>query len=180
MTFSRYKGAFWGVFLPPDKGKIRGQNIFLSKSQTTCPYASNTPPHIKFGPFLCTLSTFLYACTPFFYIFVLKGAFWGSFTPWQDKKLVEGQKNCRKVKLFVYTLLTSHHTSSLDHFWARYQRFCHFYPKRGHFGGVFTPWQGQKFGGQKKICWKVKLLVLTLLTSHHTSNLNHFWALYQL
>ena len=28
-----------------------------------------------------------------------------------------------KVKLLVHTLPTSHHTSNLDHFWARYQRF---------------------------------------------------------
>ena len=29
---------------------------------------------------------------------------------------------CKKVKLHVHTLLTSHHTSKLDHFWARYLR----------------------------------------------------------
>ena len=93
------------------------------------------------------------------------------------------KKICQKTKLHVHTLLTSYHTSNLDHFWARYQLFYifwHFNPKREHFWGCFYTLGGTKIGGRKIFCQTTKLYVHTLLTSYHTSNLDHFWARYQL
>ena len=74
--------------------------------------------------------------------------------------------------------LTGHHTSNLDNFWTCYHK--HVYAIRGHFLGYFYPLTVPKTGRQNNFCRKAKLLVHTLLTSHHTSYLDHFWAHYQL
>ena len=143
--------------------KTGRQNNFCRKAKLLV-HTLLTSHHTSYlDHFLAQYQLFLYTCTPFFYIFVLKRAFWGSFTPWQDKKLGEGQKNCWNVKLFVYTLLTSHHTSSLDHFWARYQRFCHFYPKRGILGVFLPPDRGKNW-------WAKKILLESQTTCPYPSN----------
>ena len=52
-------------------------------------------------------------------IFGQKWQFFTIFTPWKRPKF-RVENFCKKVKLPVHTLLTSHHTSKLDHFWAHY------------------------------------------------------------
>ena len=49
-----------------------------------------------------------------------KWPFFDHFYPLKEAK-IDGQTFfCKKVKLRAETLLTSHHTSKLDHFWAHY------------------------------------------------------------
>ena len=64
----------------------------------------------------------------FFDIFALKEAFLVCFYPLTGAKNWGAKIFCRKVKLFVHTLLTSHHTSNLDLFWARYHYVLTFLP----------------------------------------------------
>ena len=53
-------------------------------------------------------------------IFGQKWQFLDHFYPLKEAK-IDGQFFfCKKVKLRDHTLLKSHHTSKLDHFWARY------------------------------------------------------------
>ena len=53
-------------------------------------------------------------------IFGQKWQFLDHFYPLKEAK-IDGQNFfCKKVKLRAHTLLTSHHTSKLDHFWAHY------------------------------------------------------------
>ena len=110
------KRGILGVFLPPGRGENWEAKKILLEKQTKCPYASNKLSYIKFGPFWGALSTFLT-----FFFLTKRGCFYP----------LEGAKNggrkifFSKVKLLAHTLLTSHHASKSDHFWARYQLFWH-------------------------------------------------------
>ena len=90
------------------------------------------------------------SCGQRWYKVVISASFGGVLTPWEGKKL--GVKIFyQEVKLLVHTLLTSHHTSNSDNFRVHNQVFRHFNPKRGIFGGVFTPWEGRKMGAKKNL-----------------------------
>ena len=51
------------MFLPPDRGKNWGGKKILSKSQSTCPYASNKPSPIIIGQFSNSHRLVMYLCT---------------------------------------------------------------------------------------------------------------------
>ena len=53
-------------------------------------------------------------------IFGQKWPFLDHFYPLKEAKIDSQNFFCKKVKLRAHTLLKSHHTSKLDHFWARY------------------------------------------------------------
>ena len=150
----------------------------LSETQSACPYASNKPLNMKFGPILGTQSIF-------FDIFTFKWGFWGCFYPPERGKIWGANIFCWNIKLLVHTLLASYHILNLDHFWTRYQLNSQSAKYREvlrstakQFGGGFSPLGRAKFLGGLFFWRNLKLLVHTLLTSYHTSNLDHFWACY--
>ena len=62
----------------------------------------------------------------------------------------------------------------------RFRKICRkidFWPKRPFFVHFYLLKEVKNYG-QIFFCKKVKLRVHTLLTSHHTSKLDHFWAHY--
>ena len=107
----------------------------------------------------------------FLTFFYKKGRFGGVFDRLSEGRM--GEKNLQKMKLLVHTLLTSHKSSPLE-------KNCPCYDlkkneKKRDFGGVFDPLREGE-GGNKNL----KLLVHTLLMSHKSSPLDHFWPRYEL
>ena len=151
-----------GFFYLLDRAKLGREKNFTWKSNTLLT-SHHTPNLDHFR-----------ARNQLFDILTLKGAFLGVFLPPGRGENWGRKFFCHKTKLHVHMLLTSYHTSNLDHFWARYQLFDILTLKGGILGGCFYPLGRAKIRVRKKFDLEVKVFVLTLLTSYHTSKSDHF------